>query len=102
VIEKEEFPFERNNRVVISFVSQLTWESEPVLVSRRLAECSGVEMKDPNVMQQARGVARLSSDTQARLAQQLRAMYADIIEEGLPERFARLLATRDLEQKDEH
>ena len=58
------------------------------------------EMKDPKPVQKTIGTARLSGEVQAKLAQQLRAMYADIIEEGLPERFAKLLAARKLEQED--
>ena len=58
------------------------------------------EMKDQKFAQMTNATARLSSELQAKLAQQLRAMYADIIEEGLPERFAKLLAARQPEQKD--
>lgn len=57
-------------------------------------------MQDPKPVQKKIGVARLSGEVQAKLAQQLRAMYADIVEEGLPERFAKLLASRHLDQKD--
>jgi hypothetical protein len=58
------------------------------------------EMKDPKPVQKISGAAKLSGEVQAKLAQQLRAMYADIIEEGLPERFAKLLAARKVEKEN--
>jgi hypothetical protein len=59
-------------------------------------------MKDPKPVQKTSEAARLSSEVQRKLAQQLRAMYAEIIEEGLPERFAKFLEARQLEQKDKN
>jgi hypothetical protein len=41
---------------------------------------------------------RLSRDTQRKIGQQLRAMYTDVVNEGVPDRFADLL--RRLDDKD--
>jgi hypothetical protein len=41
---------------------------------------------------------RLSRDTQRKIGQQLRAMYTDVVNEGVPDRFAELL--RRLDEKD--
>ncbi|HEU4661109.1 MAG TPA: NepR family anti-sigma factor [Pseudolabrys sp.] len=38
---------------------------------------------------------KLSRDIQARLGQQLRAMYDDVVEQGVPERFTELLNRLD-------
>ena len=35
--------------------------------------------------------ARLGRDIQAKIGQQLRAMYADVVDQGVPERFVELL-----------
>ena len=43
--------------------------------------------------------AKLGRDVQARLGQQLRAMYDDVLNQGVPDRFSDLL--NRLEQKDE-
>jgi Anti-sigma factor NepR len=47
--------------------------------------------------------AKLSRDVQARLGQQLRAMYDDVVSQGVPDRFAELLNQLDAdENKDRH
>jgi len=46
-----------------------------------------VEAKKPS--------ARLSRDIQAKLGQQLRAIYDDVVNQGVPERFAALLDQLD-------
>ncbi len=47
--------------------------------------------------------AKLSRDVQARLGQQLRAMYDDVVGQGVPDRFAELLNRLDGdENKDRH
>ena len=47
--------------------------------------------------------AKLSRDVQARLGQQLRAMYDEVVGQGVPDRFAELLNQLDSdENKDRH
>jgi hypothetical protein len=43
--------------------------------------------------------ARLGRDIQTKIGQQLRAMYDDVLNQGVPDRFSELL--NRLEQKDE-
>jgi hypothetical protein len=43
-----------------------------------------------NVMQRG-GRARLTTDVQRKLGQQLRAMYDDVVQQGVPDRFSQLL-----------
>jgi anti-sigma factor NepR-like protein len=43
--------------------------------------------------------ARLGRDIQAKIGQQLRAIYDDVLNQGVPDRFSELL--NRLEQKDE-
>jgi hypothetical protein len=43
--------------------------------------------------------ARLGRDVQAKIGQQLRAMYDDVLNQGVPDRFSELL--NRLDQKDE-
>jgi hypothetical protein len=38
-----------------------------------------------------KGTARLGQDIQAKIGQHLRAMYADIVDQGIPDRFADLI-----------
>jgi Anti-sigma factor NepR len=47
----------------------------------------------------AKHQARLGRDIQAKIGQQLRAMYDDVLNQGVPDRFSELL--NRLEQKDE-
>jgi hypothetical protein len=42
-----------------------------------------------------KGTARLGHDIQAKIGQQLRAVYADIVDQGVPDRFAELLQRLD-------
>jgi hypothetical protein len=42
---------------------------------------------------------RLSRDVQRRIGQQLRAMYTDVVSEGVPDRFAELLRRLDEKNK---
>ena len=47
--------------------------------------------------------AKLSRDVQARLGQQLRAMYDEVVGQGVPDRFTELLNRLDTdENKDRH
>jgi hypothetical protein len=47
--------------------------------------------------------AKLSRDVQAKLGQQLRAMYDDVLSQGVPDRFADLLTRLDGNaNKDKH
>jgi hypothetical protein len=47
----------------------------------------------------AKSQARLGRDIQTKIGQQLRAMYDDVLNQGVPDRFSELL--NRLEQKDE-
>jgi hypothetical protein len=47
----------------------------------------------------AKSQARLGRDVQAKIGQQLRAMYDEVVNQGVPDRFAELL--NRLDQKDE-
>jgi hypothetical protein len=42
-----------------------------------------------------KGTARLGHDIQAKIGQQLRAVYADIVDQGVPDRFVELLRRLD-------
>ena len=44
-------------------------------------------------------VAKLGNDVKAKIGQQLRLMYDEIVEQGVPERFAEIL--RDLDEPDD-
>ena len=46
-------------------------------------------------MDERRSPAKLNRDVQARLGEQLRRMYNDVLSEGVPDRFADLLAKLD-------
>lgn len=48
---------------------------------------------------QRKGRVRLGRDIQGKIGQQLRAMYDDVVKEGVPDRFADLLRKLD-ERKD--
>ena len=45
----------------------------------------------------AKSAGRLDRNTQAKIGQQLRAVYEEVVKEGVPDRFAEIL--RRLEQK---
>jgi len=51
----------------------------------------------PNVAEQRPG--KLDKETQVKIGQQLRAMYDEVVRQGVPDRFAELL--RQLEQRDD-
>jgi carbon monoxide dehydrogenase subunit G len=42
-----------------------------------------------------KGEARLTREIQIKIGQQLRAMYADVVDQGVPERFVELLRQLD-------
>ncbi len=46
--------------------------------------------------------ARLGRDVQARLGQQLRAMYDEVVNQGVPDRFTELLNRLENNGKDRH
>jgi hypothetical protein len=46
-----------------------------------------------------KGTARLGHDIQAKIGQQLRAVYADVVDQGVPERFVELLQRLDEARK---
>jgi len=46
--------------------------------------------------------AKLGREVQARLGQQLRAMYDDVVNQGVPDRFADLVNRLDGSNKDKH
>ena len=49
----------------------------------------------PTAMKKGKGQAALGRDIQAKIGQQLRAIYDDVVQEGVPERFADLLKQLD-------
>ncbi len=44
--------------------------------------------------------ARLGRDVQSKIGQQLRAMYDDVVSQGVPDRFVELLSRLDDKQAD--
>jgi hypothetical protein len=50
-----------------------------------------------------KGTARLGHDVQVKIGQQLRAIYADVVDQGVPDRFVDLIRRLDetRQQKDE-
>jgi len=46
--------------------------------------------------------AKLGREVQARLGQQLRAMYDDVVDQGVPDRFVELLNRLEVSGKDKH
>jgi anti-sigma factor NepR-like protein len=65
-----------------------------------------MHMKDKKVgqsvpMHQRRATAKLGRDVQSKIGQQLRAMYDDVLSQGVPDRFVELLDQLDKrENKD--
>ena len=55
------------------------------------------EKADPR-MKSTSGSARLGRDVQQKIGQQLRAMYDDVVKEGVPDRFDELLRKLDNSQ----
>jgi hypothetical protein len=58
-------------------------------------------MENPAVRNKKQS-AKLSREVQAKLGQQLRAVYDDVINEGVPDRFASLISRLDSGNKDKH
>lgn len=56
---------------------------------------TGSKESGPKAMTDGLPPAKLSRDIQARLGDQLRQMYNDVVSEGVPERFTDLLARLD-------
>ena len=52
-----------------------------------------------NVALAPKSTVRLGPDIKARIGQQLRAMYSDVVNQGVPDRFSEIL--RRLDQADE-
>ena len=52
-----------------------------------------------NVALAPKSTVRLGSDIKARIGQQLRAMYSDVVNQGVPDRFSEIL--RRLDQADD-
>lgn len=72
-------------------------EHKPAGTDKPMQEAS-IRDKKPNAKP-----AKLSRDVQARLGQQLRAMYDEVVNEGVPDRFTELLNRLDTdENKDRH
>ncbi|MGI8526553.1 MAG: NepR family anti-sigma factor [Pseudolabrys sp.] len=46
--------------------------------------------------------AKLTRDVQAKLGQQLRSIYDDVVSQGVPDRFAELINRLDTGNKDKH
>lgn len=53
-----------------------------------------------NLNQRSRG-ARLGKDLQQKIGHQLRAMYDDVVRQGVPDRFAELLSQLDRREGEE-
>ena len=56
-------------------------------------ENASTDVKKPNAK-----TAKLSRDVQARLGQQLRAMYDEVVSQGVPDRFTELLNQLDADE----
>jgi hypothetical protein len=56
-------------------------------------ETASTHTKKPNS-----NAAKLSRDVQARLGQQLRAIYEDVVNQGVPDRFTELLNRLDADE----
>jgi hypothetical protein len=73
------------------------------LGSRGKGEMNDKTRQPPDMSMKAEKVkrkkGRLSADIQYKLGQQLRAMYTDVVNEGVPDQFAELI--QRLEQRDE-
>jgi hypothetical protein len=54
---------------------------------------------DVNAALPKKSTASLESDIKARIGQQLRAMYSDVVNQGVPDRFSEIL--RRLDQADD-
>jgi hypothetical protein len=52
-----------------------------------------------NVALATKSTVRLAADIKARIGQQLRAMYSDVVNQGVPDRFSEILCR--LDQADE-
>lgn len=71
-------------------------------------EDSGTEDPGPDRLERSmdvqsepeKGEARLTREIQIKIGQQLRAMYADVVDQGVPERFVELLRRLERSQKD--
>jgi hypothetical protein len=65
-------------------------------MSKRKAPQAQLDVK---VTLAPRSTVRLGSDIKARIGQQLHAMYSDVVNQGIPDRFSEIL--RRLDQADE-
>ena len=62
-----------------------------------------METADTSTKKNNAKTGKLGRDVQARLGQQLRAMYDDVVNQGVPDRFAELLnRLEDNGDKDKH
>lgn len=62
-----------------------------------------METADTRTRKQSAKAAKLSREVQARLGQQLRSMYDDVVNQGVPDRFSDLLnRIDDTGKKGEH
>ena len=70
---------------------------------RGMSEMNDKTRQPPDMSMKAEKVkrkkGRLSADIQYKLGQQLRAMYTDVVNEGVPDQFAELI--QRLEKRDE-
>ncbi|MPZ58814.1 MAG: hypothetical protein GEU91_20440 [Rhizobiales bacterium] len=63
-------------------------------MKRRKPASSGSKKMRTDFMQR-RGRARLSTEVQRKIGNQLRAMYDDVVHQGVPDRFTELLSQLD-------
>lgn len=58
--------------------------------------------RDPKLKPESppKNTAKLGRDIQAKIGEQLRAMYGDVVDQGVPDRFAELLGKIDKPEND--
>jgi Anti-sigma factor NepR len=68
-----------------------------------LGQQKPMEMAETKTKKSGQKPAKLGREVQARLGQQLRAMYDDVVNQGVPDRFTELLDRLDRNgNKDQH
>ncbi len=60
-----------------------------------LGQQKPMEIEEPKTKKSGQKPAKLGREVQARLGQQLRAMYDDVVNQGVPDRFTELLDRLD-------
>jgi Anti-sigma factor NepR len=60
------------------------------------------DVKSPANKNTTPGKGGLNAEIQSRIGHQLRAMYDDVVRQGVPERFAELIRKLDVPQREAH